>query len=86
MQRSHGLKKVWLLALALMLVQWCNAVAWSQQVRPDTSGRRQPRLVEEKGHMDSVTSVAFSPDERFVLTGSSDATSILWDKATGLEV
>jgi WD40 repeat protein len=30
-----------------------------------------------------VTSVAFSPDGRFALSGSLDKTLILWDVATG---
>ena len=30
--------------------------------------------------------MAFSPDGRFALTGSSDKTARLWDAATGAEV
>jgi WD40 repeat protein len=35
------------------------------------------------GHTEPVESVAFSPDGRFVLTGSNDWTAALWDAATG---
>jgi WD40 repeat protein len=38
------------------------------------------------GHTAEVTSIAFSPDGRQVLTGSTDNTARLWDSETGREV
>jgi len=38
------------------------------------------------GHENSITSVAFSPNGRDVLTGSLDKTARLWDVATGKEL
>ena len=38
------------------------------------------------GHTQAVIGIAFSPDGRYVLTGSIDWTAKLWDAATGAEV
>jgi len=38
------------------------------------------------GHSDRVTSVAFSPDGRQVLSGSYDNTTRIWDISTGKEI
>jgi WD40 repeat protein/uncharacterized caspase-like protein len=42
-----------------------------------------PELALQTGHTDEVTSVAFSPDGKFVVTGSRDKTAILWETTTG---
>jgi WD40 repeat protein len=55
--------------------------AWSQA--PYTE---KPKLVAQLGHTAPISSVAFSPDGRFVLTGSWDTTAILWDVTTGKRI
>lgn len=40
-------------------------------------------VVEATGHSDDVRAVAFSPDGRFLLTGSVDRTARLWDAEKG---
>src|SRR6202040_467325 len=42
-------------------------------------------LLTLRGHMDRVNSVAFSPDGRRIVTGSSDCTAKIWDAASGQE-
>ena len=39
--------------------------------------RRRPSF---EGHSQTISSVAFSPDDQFVLTGSFDKTARLWDR------
>ena len=39
-----------------------------------------------RGHLDAVTSVAFSADGRRILTGSHDKTAKVWDAASGKEL
>jgi len=46
----------------------------------------RPGLVAQLGHSFWITSVCFSPDGRYVLTGSDDNTACLWDRETGKEV
>ncbi|MEM6942634.1 MAG: NACHT domain-containing protein, partial [Pseudomonadota bacterium] len=57
------------------------AFTWpgGQPVTPD-------RLVLDQGHADWVRSVAFAPDGRSALTGSTDNTARLWDLETGREI
>ena len=52
-----------------------NVIVW------DTASGNAPRLFE--GHSDWVSSVAFSPDGCWILTGGYDKALILWDLETG---
>src|ERR1044071_1927312 len=46
----------------------------------------QAKLVLQLGHSDDINSVEYSPDGKYVLTGSSDKTVKLWEVETGREV
>jgi WD40 repeat protein/serine/threonine protein kinase len=61
------------------------AAGWSYAARANLAAwqRHQPELQAVFSHAGSVYSVAFSPDQKTVLTGCSDNTARLWDVATG---
>jgi WD40 repeat protein len=44
---------------------------------------QQPELVVQKGHAEDIYTVAFSPDERLLASGSMDTWVLLWDVQTG---
>ncbi|MBA2307646.1 WD40 repeat domain-containing protein, partial [Candidatus Dependentiae bacterium] len=48
-----------------------------------TSGEQMCKL---QGHTGPITSVAFSPDDTTLLTGSADSTACLWDTKTGQQL
>jgi WD40 repeat protein/uncharacterized caspase-like protein len=46
----------------------------------------EPTLYLENGHSQPVSAVEFSPDGRFILTGSWDGKAKLWEAGTGTEL
>jgi WD40 repeat protein len=66
-------------ATAKMLGQ--HLVCW-----PDKPRARFPGLCTLTGHSGLVTSVAYSPDGKHIVSGSCDKTVKIWDSTTGKEV
>jgi len=67
----------------LIFILWLAhlSVAWADTVDPIRSMPPHP-----VGHTDKVWSVAYSPDGRYVLSGSSDDTLKLWNVSSGAEI
>jgi WD40 repeat protein len=52
----------------------------------ELSSAQKAELVVQTGHVDGVSSVAFSPDGMILASGSFDNTVKLWDVLTGTEL
>lgn len=50
------------------------------------SSGQQVRTIVQTGHYSAVTAVCYSPDGRFIATGSSDKTVKLWRRSDGKEI
>lgn len=46
----------------------------------------KPEIFVQLGHSSSILSIAFSPDGRYLASGSEDMTIKLWDVSTGREI
>jgi len=80
--------KLKLLAELLILILGLTTIAVgarAQRTQPNTS-EAKPRLVTQLGHSGRITSVAFSHNNMFVLTGGDHGTAILWEVQTGKEI
>ena len=60
--------------------------SWSFFARNRSEERVSVQVCSLKGHRGDVTSVAFTPDGRHVLSGSRDKLVKIWDAETGAEV
>ena len=46
------------------------------------SGHERPEVLLQSGHSGTVTALQYTPDGRYLISGGSDGTAILWDVAT----
>lgn len=59
---------------------------WHVRLPLTAPGTARPELVFQSGHTFPVTALTFSPDGKYLLTGSLDHTAILWDTTTWRKV
>jgi WD40 repeat protein len=67
------------------VLQWLTGLLFALQISVAESQVR-PELVVQTGHTSLITSVAFSPDGRTLVSSSNDNTLILWNALTGRQL
>jgi WD40 repeat protein len=67
-------------------LQTSPGLLWIRTTRPPSVHLGTAQQAVLRGHAGSVNSVAYSPDKRRVLSGSSDGTIRVWDAETGAEL
>ena len=50
------------------------------------SGKQRPEIFVQTGHSSNVSSIDFSPDGKYLVSGSSDKNIKLWEVETGREI
>ena len=56
---------------------------WAVFLATVAFGADKPEIFVQIGHSSGITAVEFSPDGKYILTGSEDNSARLWDVATG---
>ena len=72
----------------VLLFAWITLITSDLTGMPGSiaSAEEKPEIFVQMGHSDNVTSVSFSPDGRYMLSGSSDDTMKLWEVSSGREI
>lgn len=52
-------------------------------IYPFSAGAQKAKLVVPIGHLGEVTQVAFSPDDRFIISGGQEGAVMLWETKSG---
>jgi len=71
------------------IIVWSMAILMASIAMPGSStvhAEEKPEIFVQMGHSDGVSSVAFSADGRYAVSGSHDNTIKLWEVSTGREI
>ncbi len=82
LKRNIGLT---LITTILMLAVSLNCAIAAEKPAP-ASGKQEPDIFVQLGHTHDIDTFQFSPDVKYLVTGSDDLTVKLWDVASGMEV
>src|ERR1043166_1243749 len=87
MHTKHSAKVRLFLGTILTLALIAFLIGFPASGQPGKDGKDGPALLQTlKGHSSAVFALAFTPDGKFLITGSFDKTLKMWDPATGQEL
>jgi WD40 repeat protein len=73
-------------SLLRLLAVWFGIVAILSMGSASSFAAEKPEIFVQLGHSGNVFAVAFSPDGKYLLSGSDDKTLKLWEVSTGREI
>jgi WD40 repeat protein len=73
-------------AVCMCLGISCAGSGQARGLDPAEGTRRHVELFPQQGHTFAVSSVAYSPDGRFIVSGSADGSVKIWDLEAGREL
>ena len=80
MNRMAGYNVKWIMriiGITIFIHSFVNTICYAEE---------KPEIFVQLGHCYTVTSVVFSPDGKYALSGSGDFTTKLWDVSTASEI
>ncbi|MFP3041718.1 caspase family protein [Treponema primitia] len=73
-------------AVCIILGISCTSSGEAKALDSTNAARRWVELFPQRGHSFAVSSVAYSPNGRFIVSGSADSTVKIWSLETGREI
>ena len=86
MQKKLAITITLLILATLTFAQTATRGIVAETIAERESTLGQPEIKFQTGHSDAVTSVSFSPDGKYIASGSWDGTVILWEVESGKEI
>src|ERR1700728_4587564 len=77
---------LWLAATLLVGLAPLHAQAPPKDLDRESAPSSKPELVLQAGHTGVISSMALSPDGRFIVTAGNDDAVKVWEASTGLEL
>ncbi len=72
--------------MTLIIWEFCLCPVFAADKIIPASGRQKPEIFVQTGHSSNVSSIDFSPDGKYLISGGSDKNIKLWEVETGREI
>ena len=81
-----SINTIFVALIASCLISSCSNPAQIKKVSLSKKKNQSLKMVVQKGHSGAITSIAFSPDGKFLVSGSKDFNLVLGELSTGREI